>query len=133
MHVLRLAMVIVLSALAVTVSAATGSSDLPERVELKRADLSGAPDMEVITSVSEFKKGESIPRHFHHGIETGYVLQGTMVQLPGKEPTMMETGTPILNLRDVPHAGFRVVGDVPLKLLTVHVVDKNKALYVWVN
>lgn len=133
MRVARLAMVMVLSASAVTVSAATGSSDLPERVELKRADLSGAPDMEVITSVSEFKKGESIPRHFHHGIETGYVLQGTMVQLPGKEPTMMETGTPILNLRDVPHAGFTVVGDVPLKLLTVHVVDKNKPLYVWVN
>jgi quercetin dioxygenase-like cupin family protein len=133
MRVIRLAMVIMLSASAVTVSAATGSSDLPERVELKRADLSGAPDMEVITSVSEFKKGESIPRHFHHGIETGYVLQGTMVQLPGKEPTMMETGTPIFNLRDVPHAGFTVVGEVPLKLLTVHVVDKNKPLYVWVN
>jgi quercetin dioxygenase-like cupin family protein len=133
MRVFRLAMVIMLCASAVTVSAATGSSDLPERVELKRADLSGAPDMEVITSVSEFKKGESIPRHFHHGIETGYVLQGTMVQLPGKEPTMMETGTPIFNLRDVPHAGFTVVGEVPLKLLTVHVVDKNKPLYVWVN
>jgi quercetin dioxygenase-like cupin family protein len=133
MRVFRLAMVIMLCASAVTVSAATGSSDLPERVELKRADLSGAPDMEVITSVSEFKKGESIPRHFHHGIETGYVLQGTMVQLPGKEPTMMETGTPIFNLRDVPHAGFTVVGEVPLRLLTVHVVDKNKALYVWVN
>jgi quercetin dioxygenase-like cupin family protein len=133
MRVFRLAMVIVLSASAVTVSAATGPSDLPERVELKRADLSGAPDMEVITSVSEFTKGASIPRHFHHGIETGYVLQGTMVQLPGKAPTMMETGTPIFNLRDVPHAGFTVVGDVPLKLLTVHVVDKNKPLYVWVN
>jgi quercetin dioxygenase-like cupin family protein len=133
MRVFRLAMVIMLCASAVTVSAATGSSDLPERVELKRADLSGAPDMEVITSVSELKKGESIPRHFHHGIETGYVLQGTMVQLPGKEPTMMETGTPIFNLRDVPHAGFTVVGDAPLRLLTVHVVDKNKPLYVWVN
>ena len=133
MRVFRLATVVVLCVSAVTVSAATGSSDLPERVELKRADLSSAPEMEVITSVSEFKKGESIPRHFHHGIETGYVLQGTMVQLPGKEPTMMETGSPILNLRDVPHAGFTVVGDVPLKLLTVHVVDKNKPLYVWVN
>ncbi len=133
MRVFRLAMVIMLCASAVTVSAATGSSDLPERVELKRGDLSGAPDMEVITSVSEFKKGESIRRHSHHGIETGYVLQGTMVQLPGKEPTMMETGTPIFNLRDVPHAGFTVVGEVPLKLLTVHVVDKNKPLYVWVN
>ena len=109
----------------VAVGAATGSNDLPQRVELKRTDLSGAPGMEVITSVSEFRKGESIPRHSHHGIETGYVLQGTMVQLPGKEPTMMETGTPILNLRDVPHAGLTVVGDTPLKLLTVHIVDKR--------
>ena len=133
MRMFRLALVIMLCAGAVTVGAATGSSDLPERVELKRADLSGAPDMEVITSISEFKKGESIPRHFHHGIETGYVLQGSMVQLPGKDATMMETGAPILNLRDVPHAGFTVVGDTPLKLVTVHVVDKNKALYEWVK
>lgn len=133
MRMFRLAMVITLCASAVTVAAATGTSDLPERVELKRADLTGAPDMEVITSISEFKKGESIPRHFHHGIETGYVLQGTMVQLPGKAATMMEGGTPILNLRNVPHAGFTVVGDTPLKLLTVHVVDKNKPLYEWVE
>jgi quercetin dioxygenase-like cupin family protein len=133
MRMFRLAMVITLCAAAVTVGATTGSSDLPERVELKRADLSGAPDMEVITSISEFKKGESIPRHFHHGIETGYVLQGTMVQLPGKGAMMMETGASILNLRDVPHAGFTVVGDTPLKLLTVHVVDKNKPLYEWVK
>jgi quercetin dioxygenase-like cupin family protein len=133
MRMFRFAMVITLCASAVTVGAATGPSDLPQRVELKRADLSGAPDMEVITSISEFRKGESIPRHFHHGIETGYVMQGSMVQLPGKDPTMMETGTPIMNLRDVPHAGFTVVGDTPLRLLTVHIVDKNKPLYVWVN
>lgn len=133
MRMFRLVMVITLCALAVTVGAATGSSDLPQRVELKRADLSGAPDMEVITSISEFKKGESIPRHFHNGIETGYVMQGSMVQLPGKDATMMATGTPIMNLRDVPHAGFTVVGDTPLRLLTVHIVDKNKPLYVWVN
>jgi quercetin dioxygenase-like cupin family protein len=133
MRMFRLPMVIALYAAAVTVGAATGASDLPERVELKRADLSGAPAMEVITSISEFKKGESIPRHFHHGIETGYVLQGAMVQLPGQQATMMATGAPILNLRDVPHAGFTVVGDTPLKLLTVHVVDKNKPLYEWVK
>jgi len=107
--------------------------DLPQRQELKRADLTTSTSMEVITSISEFKKGETIPRHTHHGVESGYVLQGTMIQLPGQPPTMMQTGTAIMNLRDVPHAGFTVVGDQPLKLLTVHVVDKGKPLYEWVK
>lgn len=117
----------------VTICDATVSSDTPQRTELKRADLSGAPGMEVITSISEFKPGEEIPRHLHHGIETGYVLQGTVVQYPGKAPTMMETGTAIMNLRDVPHAGFRVVGPQPLRLFTVHIIDKGKPLYEWVQ
>ena len=113
--------------------AAAVSNDIPNRHELKRADHSGAPAMEVITSVSEYQVGEVIPRHLHHGIETGYVLQGSTIQMPGQAPTRLETGSPIMNLRDVPHAGFKVVGPEPLKLLTVHVVDKDKPLYDWVN
>lgn len=101
--------------------------------ELKRADLEGAPGMEVITSRGEYKPGQSIPAHSHHGIETGYVIQGAMVQLPGKEPMMLPTGAPIWNLRDVPHAGFKVVGDTSLILLTVHVVDKGKPVYEYVK
>jgi quercetin dioxygenase-like cupin family protein len=114
-------------------AADTPQGDLPQRQELKRAALTTSPDMEVITSISEIKKGETIPRHSHHGIETGYVLQGSMVQLPGQAPTLMATGSSILNQRDVPHAGFTVVGDQSLKLLTVHVVDKGKPLYEWVK
>ena len=120
-------------ALITTVWADTMRADLPQRQELKRADLTTSPNMEVITSISEIKKGEIIPRHYHHGIETGYVLQGTMVQLPGQAPTMMQTGSAIMNLREVPHAGFTVVGNQPLKLLTVHIVDKGKPLYEWVK
>jgi quercetin dioxygenase-like cupin family protein len=120
-------------ALIASVWAGAMTGDLPQRQELKRADLTTSPDMEVITSVSEIRKGETVPRHSHHGIETGYVLQGSMVQLPGQAPTMMQTGSSFLNLRDVPHAGFTVVGDQPLKLLTVHVVDKSKPLYEWVK
>jgi quercetin dioxygenase-like cupin family protein len=89
--------------------------------------------MEVITSRGEYKPGQSIPAHSHHGIETGYVIQGAMVQLPGKEPMMLPTGAPIWNLRDVPHAGFKVVGDTSLILLTVHVVDKGKPVYEYVK
>jgi quercetin dioxygenase-like cupin family protein len=118
---------------AVGPGAATVSFDLAQRTELKRVDLSGAAGMEVITSISELKKGEQLPRHSHHGVESAYVLQGSMVQLPGKAPVLMETGTSVVNLRDVPHAGFTVVGDTPLRLLTVHVVDKGKPLYEWTN
>ncbi len=98
---------------------------------VQRADLSGAPGMEVITSVSEHKKGDFFRRHRHHGIDVAYVIQGTVIQVPGEPPTMLESGTPVMNLRDVPHAGFEIVGDQPLKIFSVHIVDKGKPLYEW--
>ena len=103
--------------------------DSAQRVELKRADLSGAPGMEVVASLSEYKKGEGIDLHSHHGIEAGYVVQGSMVQSPGSDPRPLATGGNLLNLRDVKHGGFKVVGDTSLKLFTVHIVDKGKPLY----
>ena len=104
------------------------AQDLPQRKEWKRADLSGAPGMEVIVSVSEYKPGEGIPAHFHHGLEAAYVLEGGMVQAAGKPAIAVPVG-PGLNLRDVVHGGFTVAGDKPLKLFTVHIVDKGKPLY----
>ena len=56
-----------------------------------------------------------------------------MLQAPGKDPVELKTGTPNINLRDVPHAGWKVVGDRSIKILTVHVVDKGKPLYDWVK
>ena len=50
-----------------------------------------------------------------------------------RERTHDDGNRTLTTLRIVPHSGVTVVGDVPLKLLTVHVVDKNKPLYVWVN
>lgn len=109
------------------------AADSPRRVELKRADLSGAPGMEVIASMSEYRPGDAIDLHFHHGIEVAYVVQGASIQAPGKDPAALATGATLLNLRDVRHAGFRIVGDTPLKLFTVHVVDKGKPLYDYSN
>jgi len=103
--------------------------DSPQRVEQKRTDLSGASNMEVIASTAEYKPGEGIDLHLHHGIEAAYVLQGASIQLPGKAATTLPTGATLLNLRDVRHGGFKVVGETSLKLFTVHVVDKGKPLY----
>lgn len=128
---ISLATAFAVSILAFAVSAPANAQDLPQRKELRRADLTGAPGMEVVSSITEFKPGDEFPPHLHHGVETGYVVQGAMVQLPGKEPTMMATGAPILNLRDVVHGGFKVVGPGNLILFTSHAVDKGKPLYDW--
>jgi quercetin dioxygenase-like cupin family protein len=109
------------------------AQDSPQRKELRRVDLSGTAGMEVISSISEFRPGEELPRHLHHGVEAGYVVQGAMVQNPGQPPTMLATGAPILNLRDVVHGGFKVVGPGNVILFTVHTVDKGKPLYDWVK
>ena len=104
------------------------AQDLPNRKEIKRADLTGT-NMEVILSTAEYKPGETIARHIHHGEEAFYVLEGATVETPDGKQIQLATGTGSINRRDVPHAGFKVVGDKPLKLLTVHIVDKGAPLY----
>jgi quercetin dioxygenase-like cupin family protein len=125
-------------ALLFTLGLATGLTaqvltDSPARKEQKRTDLTGAPNMEVIASIVELKPGESSNLHIHHGVEAFHVLQGALVQAPGQDPAMLPTGLTSLNLRDVKHGAFKVVGDTPLKLLTVHIVDKDKPLYDFVK
>lgn len=110
-------------------SVSATSGDLPQRKELRRSDLSGAPNMEVIVSIAELKPGDEMPLHIHHGIETGYIMGGGMTQAPGKPPSELVAGTPIMNQRDVPHGGYTVVGSKTIKLFTVHIVDKGKPLY----
>lgn len=124
-----LAVVLIFTLGLVTGLVAQPSGDSPQRVEQKRTDLSGAPGMEVIASIGEYKPGEGIDLHIHHGIEAAYVVQGASVQAPGKEPTKLPTGATVVNLRDVKHGGFKIVGDTSLKLFTVHIVDKGKPLY----
>src|SRR5262249_23858886 len=108
-------------------------TDSPNRKEQKRTDLTGAPNMEVIASIVELKPGESSNLHVHHGVEGFYVIRGSIIQVPEKEPAMFPTGLTSMNLRDAKHGALKVVGDVPLRLLTVHIVDKDKPLYDYVK
>ena len=104
-------------------------TDSPQRVEQNRTDLSGAQGMEVIASISELKPGDFLGRHSHHGVELVYAIQGSRVQPPGKDPQTLASGSMLVNLRDVKHAGWTIVGDTSLKLYTVHIVDKGQPLY----
>ncbi len=119
---LRLAM---LFSLALTTAAIAQTN----RTELKKADLTGT-DMEVIVAVVEVPPGNSLARHSHNGEEAVYVLEGATLLLPDGTERLFPTGAAVINMRDIPHAGFKVGGDKPLKMLTVHIVDKGKPLMV---
>lgn len=133
MRWLHSGVVVATAAFAIAFASVAPAQDSAARKELKRADLSGSPGMEVISSITELKAGDEFPRHLHHGVEAGYVVQGGMIQMPGQAPTMLATGSPIFNLRDAVHAGYKVVGPGSLILYTTHVVDKGKPLYDWVK
>jgi len=107
---------------------AAQAQDSGARKELKRADLSGT-NMEIVISISELKPGEALARHIHHGEEALYVIDGATAELPDGKQIQFTPGAAAVNVRDVAHAGFKVVGDKTLKFVTVHVVDKGAPLY----
>jgi mannose-6-phosphate isomerase-like protein (cupin superfamily) len=113
---------------ALMLASAANAQDSPFRKELNRADLTGT-NMEVITSINEIKPGEASTLHIHHGEESYYFIEGGMIETPDGKQASVPTGATGINRRDVPHGAFKVVGDKPVKYLSVHIVDKGKPLY----
>jgi hypothetical protein len=121
--------ILVFISIFVAISAHVASAqEPPTRKELKRADLTGT-SMEVVVSIIEYKPGDTIVRHSHHGEETFYVLEGGDMELPDGKKGQFVIGAAGINMRDVLHGGAKIVGDKTVKLLTVHIVDKGKPLY----
>jgi quercetin dioxygenase-like cupin family protein len=102
----------------------TGFAQQPKTTRLKQADLTGT-NMEMFVSILEVPPGATIRRHTHKGEEVVQVLEGAMIENYEQTQEMWETGATFINVRDVPHGGYKVIGDKTLKLLTVHVLDKG--------
>jgi quercetin dioxygenase-like cupin family protein len=122
LSMLRLATVLLLAMISTAIAQTN-------RIELKRGDLTGT-SMEIIIAVLEVPPGSSIEQHTHPGEEAVYVLDGASLQFPDGKELSRPPGQAGINVRDVPHAGYKVVGDKPLRLLTVHIVDKGKPMTV---
>jgi quercetin dioxygenase-like cupin family protein len=123
---------LIAAVVALAISGLAYAEDLSpkSRVELKRADLSApGANMEVILSTAEYQPGNFVARHIHHGEEAFYVIQGATVETPDGKQMELKAGTGSINMRDMPHAGIKVVGNSALKLVTVHIVDKGKPIY----
>jgi quercetin dioxygenase-like cupin family protein len=100
-----------------------------KRTEIKREDLTGT-NMQIIVQLVESPPGSFSPKHTHNGEEVYYVLEGGTIQAPGQPAQAREPGQIIVNKRDVPHAGYKVVGDKTIKSLNIYIVDKGKPLAV---
>ncbi|GLS43495.1 cupin domain-containing protein [Methylobacterium brachythecii] len=101
-----------------------------KRTDLGRSPLSGDESKEIVMQLVEIPPGATSRRHFHNGQEAFYVMEGGKVQLPGKDAIDRAAGEHGINQREVPHAGYTNVGDKPIKILSVYIVDKDKPLQV---
>jgi quercetin dioxygenase-like cupin family protein len=95
------------------------------KIELERGDLTGK-DMDIIVNLFEVPPGATVARHIHPGEEVVYVLEGGTLEQPDGKLLTFEPGMAIIYPRGVRHAGVKVVGDKPLKMLNVFIVDKGK-------
>ncbi|MDE3748597.1 cupin domain-containing protein [Methylobacterium radiotolerans] len=100
-----------------------------KRTELSRSPVTGLDHLEIVTQLVEFPPGATSPRHFHHGEETFYVLEGGTVQEPGRPPRERVPGENGIIQRDAHHSGYTVIGDSTIKVLSVYVVDMGKPLH----
>ena len=81
-----------------------------------------------VTAIAEIPAGGSAGRHTHPGVETGYVIEG--------EGDLIIDGQPTKHLKPgeswaIPAGAVhdaKVVGDKPLKIMAIYIVEKDKPL-----
>jgi quercetin dioxygenase-like cupin family protein len=101
-----------------------------KRAMLVKTDLTGVEGKEVLMGTAELAPGVAAGRHYHHGIEIGYVLEGTTVlEVEGQAPRTLKAGDSYQIPASAPHDA-RNTGGGPGKVLAVWVVDKGKPLAV---
>ena len=97
-------------------------------ITLSREPLSANPDQELISRLYQLQPGSEVPRHIHYGEAFHFVLEGQWAaEVEGRETRLLKTGDSQFVPRGKWHGG-KVVGDHPLRLLSVVVADKDKPL-----
>ena len=95
---------------------------------LIKMDLTGVTNRQVIANIYEVPPGAMVPLHFHHGDEVHLVLSGEWAaQVEGKPDHIMKAGDAQYVEREHWHGG-KVVSAIPLRLLGVMIVEKDKPI-----
>jgi quercetin dioxygenase-like cupin family protein len=95
---------------------------------LLRTSLSDDTSKDTVMLAVEIAAGGTTGRHFHHGDEYAFVLQGTLeLVAEGRETRRVTVGDAFHNPRGLIHEA-KNAGDTPVRLHIVFVVDKGKPI-----
>lgn len=98
-----------------------------KRTLLQKQDLSVA-GREVIMGQAEIPAGASAGKHYHHGEEVGYVLEGeSVLEIDGQEPMTLKPGQSYSIPAGKAHDA-KASANGPVKVLAVYIVEKGKPL-----
>jgi len=98
-----------------------------------KAEVTGAPTKQVIANVYEVPAGSMVPRHTHYGDEFHYVLSGEWAaEVDGRPTKTLKPGEGQYVENSRWHGG-KVLGDAPLRLLGLMIVDKDKQITTMVE
>lgn len=98
------------------------------RTVLQRMDVPASTTHEAVMAMATLAPGASAGRHIHHGLEMGYVVEGTVVfEHQGRAPVTKKAGESFDNAVAAPHDA-KNIGTMPAKILAVYIVEKGKPL-----
>jgi quercetin dioxygenase-like cupin family protein len=98
------------------------------RTVLQRADDPGSKTHEAVMAVADLAAGASAGRHVHHGLEIGYVLDGTVViEHQGRAAVTKKTGE-FFQIDAAAAHDARNTTALPARILAIYVVEKGKPL-----
>lgn len=102
------------------------AQDTIKRTPLQKFDVPEG-SYQTIVGVAEIVPEAMIGRHTHPGLETGYVLSGTItLMVEGEAPRVLNPGDSYLIPAGVPHDGES--GAEGCKVVATYVVEKDKPL-----
>jgi quercetin dioxygenase-like cupin family protein len=109
----------------VVVSAVAQQSNI-KRTPLQTVDFPAGYN--VVSAIAEIAPGTCAGRHTHPGVESSYVLEGTLIlKVEGKPDQTLKAGDSFQVPVGAPHDGCTLPGQVG-KILVNYIVEKGKPL-----
>lgn len=106
----------------------TASALRPVAHVVSRSDVSGIPGKEGVMIMLDWAPGATTGRHFHHGDEYAYVIDGSLeLRTDGAATRNIHSGESYHNAEGVVHETVNS-GLTPARSFTFFVVDKGKPL-----
>ena len=98
------------------------------RTVLQRVDVPSSATHEAVMGTAELQPGASAGRHLHHGVEIGYVVEGTVVFDHHGRPSVTKKAGEVFQNDIAAAHDARNTGSTPAKILAVYIVEKGKPL-----